>query len=211
MVVAIDGPAGVGKSTISRKIAESSGFFYLNSGEFYRAVTFYSLSRDESLEKIAEGTDFTLEDNLLLINGKDLSEELHTDEVDSLVAQVSSNQQVRKILNIKMQKLTEGNNIVAEGRDMTTVVFPHAEIKIFLDADVKIRAERRFNQGTSDQSLEELIQSIKQRDEIDRNKEGGSLIISEEAWYLDTSGLTIEQVCEKVLRKIHDVGISRRQ
>ena len=208
MVVAIDGPAGVGKSTISKQIAERTGFLYLNSGNFYRAVTYLALqegidSRDsESITALAEKLDFSIVNGALHVNGKNIEEHLHTDAVDARVAQVSAIVPLRRIINRAILKSSRGLDIIVEGRDMTTVVFPEADLKIFLDASVETRAERRFKQGVSRLSLEEIKRGIEQRDEIDRNKEEGSLKISSDALYLDTSDLTIEQVCEKVIETL---------
>ena len=210
MIVAIDGPAGVGKSTISKKIAEENNFFNLNSGNFYRAITLYALNNnidiknDTLLEKAAAGCKLEIKNEHLHLNGADVEDQLHNDEVDSHVAQVSAVVPVRHIVNKNLSNIGKSLDLVAEGRDMTTVVFPYAEIKVFLDASPEIRAERRKNQGVSNKSLDEIIESIKARDKIDRNKKEGSLIIADDAIYLDTSDLTIEEVCEKVTEKIKD-------
>jgi len=210
MTIAIDGPAGVGKSSISSRIAEKEGFFNLNSGNFYRAITLYALENDidcsaESLLIEAAGKcSFNIIDGRLYLNNRDVEDHLHTDDIDNHVAQVSAVVPVRHIVNQNLRSISLSLDLVAEGRDMTTVVFPNAEVKIFLDASPEIRAERRKNQGVSNKSLEEIIESIKARDEIDRNKKEGSLIIADDAIYLDTSDLTIEEVCEKVTEKIID-------
>ncbi|WP_184743033.1 30S ribosomal protein S1 [Spirochaeta isovalerica] len=210
MIVAIDGPAGVGKSTISSKIARDNGFFNLNSGNFYRAITKYALNNDidynneDELIAGAEACNFKIEEGRLYLNEVDVEDDLHTDQIDSLVAQISAVVPVRHIVNENLRRIARSMDLVAEGRDMTTVVFPHAEIKIFLDASPEIRAKRRKDQGVSDRSFEEIVESIKERDRIDRNKKEGSLIIAGDALYLDTSDLTIEEVCEKVTEKIND-------
>ncbi|MBB6478795.1 small subunit ribosomal protein S1 [Spirochaeta isovalerica] len=208
--MAIDGPAGVGKSTISSKIARDNGFFNLNSGNFYRAITKYALNNDidynneDELIAGAEACNFKIEEGRLYLNEVDVEDDLHTDQIDSLVAQISAVVPVRHIVNENLRRIARSMDLVAEGRDMTTVVFPHAEIKIFLDASPEIRAKRRKDQGVSDRSFEEIVESIKERDRIDRNKKEGSLIIAGDALYLDTSDLTIEEVCEKVTEKIND-------
>jgi small subunit ribosomal protein S1 len=210
MIVAIDGPAGVGKSTISSLIAEKSGFFNLNSGNFYRAITLFVINNkidynDESLlMKAAESCKLEIRNECLYLNGTNVENLLHTDAVDALVAQISTVVPVRHFVNRTLRTLSASLDIVAEGRDMTTVVFPTAEVKVFLDATPEIRAQRRKKQGVSNMSLEEIIESIKARDKIDRNKKEGSLLIADDAIYLDTSVLTIEEVCEKVTEKIKD-------
>ncbi|MBI9098297.1 MAG: 30S ribosomal protein S1 [Spirochaetaceae bacterium] len=210
MIVAIDGPAGVGKSTISGKIAEENGFFNLNSGNFYRAITLYAIqnrvdiTQEKLLIEAAGNCILTIESGRLFLNNKDVEDQLHTDDVDAYVAQVSATVPVRHIVNERLRSIGNSIDLVAEGRDMTTVVFPQAEVKVFLDASPEIRAARRKKQGVSKKSLEEIIESIKARDMIDRNKKEGSLIIADDAIYLDTSDLTIEEVCEKVTEKIID-------
>lgn len=210
MIVAIDGPAGVGKSTVARFVAERFGFFNLNSGNFYRAVTLKAQEKgltpdqQEELTALAKGLDLDIVGGRLFMDGTDVEDLLHTDRVDSMVSPVSACVAVRHIVNDHIRRITSGMNIVAEGRDMTSVVFPHGEIKIFLDASPLARARRRFHQGTSELTLEEIRQKIEERDRKDRNKQEGSLKITEDAVYLDTSDLTLDQVCEKVSGKIKE-------
>ncbi|MBF9016078.1 MULTISPECIES: (d)CMP kinase [unclassified Oceanispirochaeta] len=211
MIVAIDGPAGVGKSTIASTIAREMGYFNLNSGNFYRAVSL-SLMRnnikiddEKTVSAIAKGLKFDISDNHLYMNDEDVEDLLHNDEVDAIVAEVSAIVPVRHIVNEHLRILSKSLDLVAEGRDMTTVVFPHGEVKVFLDASPEIRAERRFKQGVSTLSYEEILEGIRKRDVIDRNKKEGSLIISDDALYIDTSSLTLEQVCEKVTDKIKEL------
>jgi len=210
MIIALDGPAVVGKSTIASHIAEKAGFFYLNSGNFYRAVTLSTLDNGinpkDSNAVIANSKklEISIQNKRVHLNGIDVDEKLHTDRVDSHVAELSAIVEVREIVTAALRKTAESLDIVAEGRDITTVVFPDAEFKFYMDASIEIRAERRFNQGTSSQTLQQLLESIKKRDEIDRNKPVGSLKIADDAIYLDTSDLTIDAVCEKVLDKIQE-------
>ena len=210
VTLAIDGPAGVGKSTISKHIAEKLGYVYINSGNFYRAITFAHLNSEKSPEdpeavvETAKQVDLTLNAGRLRLSGRDIEDQLHTDSVDSFVAQHSAIIEIRHIVNTIIRSSTDGLNAVIEGRDIGTVVYPDATLKIFLDASPDVRASRRHRQGMNDKSLEELADNIRMRDQIDRNKKEGSLKIAEGAFYLDTSHLTIEEVCEKVLRKFHD-------
>ncbi len=211
MTVAIDGPAGVGKSTIASAIAEKQGYFNLNSGNFYRAVSLTVLRKGISFEdearvvEAAKRAVLEIRDGRLVMDGEDVEELLHSDEVDGIVAQVSAIVPVRHIVNEKLREISRSLDLVAEGRDMTTVVYPDAEVKVFLDASPEIRAERRFKQGVSTLSYDEILDSIKKRDVIDRNKKEGSLIIADDALYIDTSALTLEQVCERVSDKINEL------
>ena len=204
MVVAIDGPAGVGKSSIAQRIAEEYDFFNLNSGAFYRAAALRILDSgvdtdDESLiADIVAGSSFDIVDKRLFLDGKDVENLLRTPEIDKASSMFSSIVQVRHIVNSHLRRISGSINLVAEGRDMTTVVFPDAEVKIYLDASVPVRAQRRFNQGSGTQTLEEIRQSIVERDHRDRNKKEGSLLIADDAVVLDTSTLTLADVYEKV-------------
>ena len=209
LTVAIDGPAGVGKSTIAKLIASKADLFFLNTGNFYRAVTLEALNKNidisdsEELIKLAESSVIKIKNSHVYLNGTDVEDQLHTDMVDANVAQVSTIKDLRIEINKKIRSVAENIDVIAEGRDMTTVVFPDAEVKIFLDASVETRASRRCNQGVSEKNISEIKESIKKRDEIDRNKEYGNLKISEDAIYLNTSDLTIDQVCEKVMSEIN--------
>lgn len=210
MVVAIDGPAGCGKSTVAKIIADRLNITFLNSGSFYRGITLSLLSSgqdisdQEAVIQLARSLDIDYVDSRLVINGEDVEDQLHTDQVDAHTAQVSSIIPLRHIVNEKIRHITKSLSIVCEGRDMTTVVFPDAEHKFYLDASIEVQALRRFNQGVSKLSLEEIKETIRQRDEIDKAKAEGALKIAPDATYIDTSDLTIEQVCEIIIRKIHD-------
>ncbi len=208
MIIALDGPAGVGKSTIAKKIAVNASLFYVNSGNFYRAITLEVLKNNLSIEEtvsiiqIAEHINFSIKNEHLHVNNIDIEEYLHSDLVDSMVAQVSAIIEVRQIVNTAVRKISKSMDIIVEGRDISTVVFPNADLKVYLDASVSTRAARRFKQGVSKLSLEEISNSIQVRDKIDKSKPEGSLKISSDALYLDTSDLTIDEVCEKVLQKL---------
>lgn len=209
MIIAIDGPAGTGKSTIANIIAEKLKITFLNSGGFYRTLTMALLDAGIDIKdevKVLEfckkqKIEYTKESHFIL-NGTDVTAYLHDDRVTANTSQVSSIVEVRHLVNDLMRKITASLSIVCEGRDMTTVVFPNAEYKIYLDASADVRAKRRFDQGVSNMTLEEIRESIIKRDEMDKNKKEGSLKIAEDAIYIDTSDLTIDKVCEIILNKI---------
>ena len=208
MVVAIDGPAGVGKSTIAASAAAKTHFLYINSGSFYRLITLRVLisgRNPESEMDIIEAAGechFEMRGENLYLNGKQVKEDIHTDAIDKWVSPHSFIPQVREIVNRDLKKIAEQRDIIVEGRDMCTVVFPKAEVKIFLDADLKARSLRRLRQGVSDLSEVEISKSLEERDKLDRSKPVGRLERSPSALYIDTSDLTINQVCEKVVAEI---------
>jgi cytidylate kinase len=209
MVVAIDGPAGVGKSTVSRKCAETAGFLYINSGSFYRAITLAVLDRGASPKDpaavLSAARSCVLDIDTaghLLLDGRDVEDRLHSDSVDAWVAAHSSLPELRNIVNRRLREIASARDVVVEGRDIGTVVFPAAEVKVFLDADVATRAGRRHEQGTSTLTLPEIEKSIQERDLVDRNKPTGRLVAAADALRVDTSLLTIDQVCERVAKAI---------
>ena len=209
MVVAIDGPAGVGKSTVAATVAREMGFLYLNSGDLYRSVTRRVLDRGadpedrEQVLKVARECDFSFSDGHLLVDGRSEEGRLHSDGVDRWVSLQASIPEVRAIVNRVLRAIAADRDIVVEGRDIGTDVFPHAELKVFLDARLEVRAGRRFEQGTSRLSRPEIERHLDSRDSSDRNRPVGSLKKSEDAIYLDTSDLTIREVCDRVVREIH--------
>ena len=209
MTIAIDGPAGTGKSTIAKMLADKLNITFLNSGGFYRTLTMAVLDAgvDYKDEKATlefckkQKIEYTKEGHFIL-NGTDVTEHLHDDRVTNNASQVSSIVEIRHLVNDIMREITKSLSIVCEGRDMTTVVFPMAECKVYLDASAEVRAKRRFDQGVSDMTLEQIKESIEKRDEMDKNKKEGALKIAPDALYIDTSNLTIDNVCEIILKQI---------
>ena len=210
MVVAIDGPAGTGKSTVAHQVAEDLGLIFLNSGSFYRALTLSLIDEGINIENENEVLSFVKKQNLdyidshLYLNGKDVEDLLHQDRVDAKVSQVSSIVPLRHFVNDRMREIVKNLNIICEGRDMTTVVFPDAEYKFYLDASIDVQARRRFEQGVSNLSLEEIKEAIIERDKMDKNKTEGSLRRAPDAVYIDTSDLTIKEVCAIIENKINN-------
>ena len=161
MIIAIDGPAGTGKSTIAKMLAEKLKLTFLNSGGFYRTLTMALLEAGIDYKDEAAALDFCKKQKIeytkeghFILNGKDVTDHLHDDQVTANTSQVSANVEIRHYVNELMREITKSLDIVCEGRDMTTVVFPNAEVKVYLDASAEVRAKRRFDQGVSDMTLE---------------------------------------------------------
>lgn len=216
MVVAIDGPAGVGKSSLAKRIAEAFGFLNLNSGAFYRAIAVKIHNSDLSIKNMpkvisaARAARIELKGESIYLDGENIDGRLRTDLIDRLSSIVSTSIPIRRIVNQQLRNISSSMDIVAEGRDMTTAVFPNAELKVYLEAAPHIRARRRFNQGTSRQSIEELKSSLRERDKRDKTKIEGSLKIAEDAVVIDTSDLTLEEVYERIRGLINTCLISQR-
>lgn len=211
MIVAIDGPAGTGKGTVAKLISERLDFVYIDTGAMYRCITLkmirenISLNEEEKIKDLLERTKITFK-NLsdkqhVYLDGEDVSDLIRKPNVNELVSPVSA----IKIIRIKMvelqRKLGEEGNVIMEGRDITTVVFPNAEVKIYLDAKLEIRAERRYKELVErgyNVTYEDTLESIRKRDKNDMEKEMGALKIAEDAVVIDTSNMTIEEVYDKI-------------
>lgn len=211
MIVAIDGPAGSGKGTVTKLIAKRMGLINLDTGATYRCVALETLRRGltlEDREKIVDLVDdldieFEYEeDNIkVFLNGMDVTSEIRSMEVTKIVSQVSSIVPVRLKLVELQRRMAKGKDVIMEGRDIGTYVFPNADVKIYLDANVEERAKRRFKENKEkgiDSSYEEILENIKIRDENDKNKEIGALKIADDAIIVDSSKLTIEEMTNKV-------------
>jgi len=207
MVIAIDGPAGVGKSTVARYLAQRFGCRLLNTGRYYRALTYLALEEGllppvgelaDTLEPLAASVEWSFQNEIVEVNGRSLSSELHSADVDFWVARVSELPLIRERLNSFFRSLETRHRLVCEGRDITSVVFPKAQVRIFLDAIPEVRARRRFEERPKDMPYEQVLASIVRRDEIDRNKAFGPLIVAPGCVLLDCSDLTIQAVCARV-------------
>ncbi|MCM8807835.1 MAG: (d)CMP kinase [Candidatus Omnitrophica bacterium] len=211
-VVAIDGPAGAGKSTVAKIVAKKLKFLYIDTGAMYRALTLKAMklgipwNEKEKLIEMAKNTKIELLDNdkyRVLLDGEDVSEEIRKEEVSKNSDYVASILEIRQILWGKQRDFREKYNIVMEGRDIGSKVFPDAQLKIFLDASVEERAKRRYLQLKGmgiEINLEEIKKEIIKRDERDKNREIAPLIKSDDYYYIDTTNLTIEEVVEKIIK-----------
>ncbi len=207
-IVAIDGPAGSGKSTVARAAAEKLGFLYLDTGAMYRAATWRAM-RDgidfedrEALARSAAGMDLLFEGGSVFVDGRDVTGEIRSREVTNNVYRLADVQGVRDAMVVQQRKLGAGGGIVAEGRDTGTIVFPGAEVKIYLDASVSERALRRHRELERkgiDAPVEEIEREIAERDRRDMNRKIAPLKAAEGAVVLDTTDMTVEEVVSAVV------------
>ena len=211
IIIAIDGPAGAGKSTIAKKVAAALGYAYIDTGAMYRTVTLAYLRSgkpysDALVTELAQQLtiDFQWQDgvNRVFANGKEVTEDIRTLEVSRNVSKVSAVPGVREAMTAAQRAIGERGGVVMDGRDIGTVVFPQAQLKVFLTASVEERARRRYlelkEKGT-DVTLEDLAQKIAQRDKLDANRKIAPLKCAEDAVFLDSTSLSIDQVTDKII------------
>lgn len=210
--IAIDGPAGAGKSTIARKVAKAKGFIYVDTGAMYRAMAYYLLSgkvdpEDENMirEKCQEA-EITIQyidgEQVVLLNGENVNGMLRTEEVGNMASSTSKNEKVRERLTQLQKELAQKNNVVMDGRDIGTCVLPNADVKVYLTASAKVRAQRRFQELTAkgeDCDINKIEADIIKRDEQDMNRKIAPLKKAEDAVLLDSSDMTVEEVVQAVL------------
>ena len=218
-VVAIDGPAGSGKGTVTKLVSERLGLVNIDTGAMYRCVALKALKNNiketnlEELNVLLEkiSIDMKRENGKLIVilDGEDVSEEIRTPKVDSCVAKYAAIACVRNKITPLQRKMGENGKVIMEGRDIGTVVFPNADVKIYLDASVEERAKRRYKQDIEkgiNISYEEVLEEIKKRHKLETEREIAPLVQAEDAIYVDSSNLTIEQVVEKIIDIIKEKG-----
>ena len=210
--VAVDGPAGSGKSTITKMVAKSLGFNYVDTGAMYRALTFNFLSNgldeleEEKIKELLSKTDFKVEyvDGVqyVYVNNEEVSDKIRTAEVSKFTSLFAKSPAVRDFLIDTQRNLANTNNIIMDGRDIDSVVLPNADVKIFLTASVEERARRRVldfeRQGIENVDFEKVKEDIKARDWQDENRDSAPLVKVESATLIDTTSLTIDEVVEKM-------------
>lgn len=206
--IAIDGPAGSGKSTIAKICAKELGFTYVDTGAMYRAITLKALRLnlkdlgDESLYTFIKDLKLEFINGKLHMDGEDVSKDIRTQPVVLNVSLVSSLKYVRELLVEEQRKMAESVNVIMDGRDIGTNVLTNATLKIFLTADVKERARRRYleqKEAGSSMTLEEVLEDLKRRDYFDSHREHNPLRMAEDAIELDSTNLTIEETSKKIL------------
>ena len=213
LIIAIDGPAGAGKSTLARRVALRLGAVYIDTGAMYRAVALWAMRSgiplDDShrLEALAKNAsiEFIAGDDRLLLNGEDVTEAIRTLEVASAASEVAAVAGVRRQMVEMQREIAANSSVVMEGRDIGTVVFPDADVKIFLDATSEIRAQRRAEELGEKKipfDLDRLRRQIEERDARDRNRTASPLLQAQDATYLDSSKLTPIEAEEAILKII---------
>lgn len=217
IIIAIDGPAASGKSTLAKDLADKLGYLYVDTGAMYRAITFYALDHkivddNDELIKILQDLKLELEyENKLtrvFINDEEVTEKIRTPEVNSKVSDISKIKEVRTEMVKLQREMANNKNLVVEGRDTTTVVFPNADLKIFLTADVKERARRRYleyKEKGEKVTLDGVEASINNRDHIDSSRNVSPLKKADDAIEVDTTDLTIEEEINRIVARVNSI------
>lgn len=217
-IVAVDGPAGSGKGTITNLVGEELDLVTFDTGAMYRAISYHMIKNNIKLEEkekilgmldeININLEFENRLQVLYLNNEKLVTELRTKEVNEIVSQVSHIPEVRQAMVKLQRKLAEGKNVIMEGRDIGTNVFPNADVKIYLDASAEERAKRRLKQNLenniTNMTFEEILENIKMRDNNDKTSEVAPLKKADDAIVVDTSNLTIDEVVQKVKKLIEE-------
>lgn len=216
-IVAVDGTAGSGKGTITKIIADKLNLISIDTGAMYRCVALECINKNidyTEIEKIKEvlkdiNIELKKENNsqVVILNGKDVTREIRTPEVDNVVAKFAAIKEVRDKITPIQRKMGQDANIIMEGRDIGTVVFPNADVKVFLDCSVEERARRRYNQDLEkgmETTYEEVLESIKERHKLETEREIAPLTKAPDAVYIDSTGMTIEEEAEAVMKVIKE-------
>ncbi len=211
MIIAVDGPAGSGKSTISKLIASDLGISYLDTGAMFRIVTLYfmennkDLNKDVSVEFLKKEISIDIVENKFFLNGKDVSSKIRSNEVTNNVSYISALKGVREFLLFEQRKISQNRDIILDGRDIGTVVFPNADVKIFLTASAQKRAKRRVEQNKElniESNYEEILRDILKRDELDSTRKISPLKKADDAFEIDTTNISIKEVKNKIINII---------
>lgn len=212
--VAIDGPAGSGKGTIAKIVAADLNMMYIDTGAMYRCVSYLAEeqgitpSDQEQLGRLIDEMDFVLEDGKVFANGMELTKEIRTPRIDKAVSRFAVDPFVRKKLVALQQKIASKRDVVMEGRDICTVVLKNSKNKFYLDASPETRARRRYLQlkenGNTTMSYEEVLKDINRRDHVDSTRECDPLTIAPDAFYIDSSELSIEEVVALIKKNVKD-------
>ncbi|MEO9872126.1 (d)CMP kinase [Ekhidna sp.] len=214
IVIAIDGYSGTGKSSTAKQVASKLGYTYIDSGAMYRAVTYSFITNGIDFLKLAEvekgleNCDISFHNSSIFLNGKNVDFEIRTMDVNQNVSQISAISIVRTKLVEQQRKMGEDKGVVMDGRDIGTIVFPEAELKLFMTANMDIRAERRRKELATkgiEEDLDTIKTNLKERDDIDSSREDSPLIKAEDAFEIDTSDLTLDQQIDKIVKMAESI------
>ncbi len=212
-VIAIDGPAGSGKGTVSKILATKLNYVYIDTGAMYRAIAYMALKNnilddEEKIVDLAKNSKIEFKNNKVFINNIDVTDNIRTIEVSKITSPISSIVKLREVLVEMQRNMAKNSNIIMEGRDITTVVFPNANVKIYLDANLEERARRRYNEmiekGIST-TYEEVLDNISQRDYNDMHKEVGSLTRVKDSIYIDSTNMSIDDVVNQIIDIVKNI------
>ncbi|NLW69620.1 MAG: (d)CMP kinase [Eubacteriaceae bacterium] len=214
--IAIDGPAGAGKSSVARAVAERLGILYLDTGAMYRAFAYYVLNRGQlsdindadKLSGLFEGFGLSFEEGKIFLNGEDITEQIRTPRIDKEVSVFASNAMIRREMVRLQQRIARNRSIIMEGRDICTVVLKDTAYKFYLDASVEERARRRHEQNLQkgiDSDMEKIKADIIRRDEADQSRKADPLRIDKDAYVVDSTHMTQEEVIETIIAKVDEI------
>lgn len=216
-IVAVDGTAGSGKGTITKIIAEKLNLVSIDTGAMYRCVALECINQGieytelEKIKKVLENINIELKkengNQFVFLNGQDVSRDIRTPEVDNQVARFAAIKEVRDKITPLQRKMGEKSDIIMEGRDIGTVVFPNANVKVFLDCSVEERAMRRYKQNLEkgiESTYEEVLESIKERNKLETERKIAPLIKAPDAIYIDSTGMTIDEEVDAVINVINE-------
>ena len=208
VVIAIDGPSGSGKGTVSKILKEKLNLLYIDTGAMYRCIALKALKNNmdlkdnESLIDMARKCDISFSSDSVFLDGEDVSLDIRNEEVSTAASIVSRIKEIREIMVHKQREFAKNNNIIMEGRDITTVVLPDALYKFYLDASLEVRAKRRYKQNKEkniDSSYEEVLENMRQRDYNDMHRDVGALKVGDGVTYIDSTNMTISDVVDKII------------
>jgi CMP/dCMP kinase len=220
VVIAIDGPAGSGKSTLARALAARQGYRYLDTGAMYRSVALAASRRGigagdrEALERLLREIELDLTPDpdgpRVILDGEDVSAEIRTEEISRIVSEYAKRPEVRRAMVALQRGMRDKGNLVAEGRDIGTVVFADADLKFYVTASLEERARRRlrdFDADASDEErLREVLADIKRRDSVDSERENSPLMEAKDAIHIDSTKLTVEEILDEMLRRVAELA-----
>ncbi|KEZ19048.1 (d)CMP kinase [Mycoplasma capricolum] len=215
LIIAVDGTSSSGKSVIFKKVARILNYQFVDTGLMYRAFTWYCLSKNidinnqDQIIKLLDSFDYKISNDQVFVNNTNVTNKLTSSEILNTINKITIIPQIRNYMVKAQQQMVKNKGYILVGRDITSVVLPNADLKIYLDCDIEIRAKRRFEQNVEnkilDKSFKQIYQDLIKRDQVDKTRKIGPLVLVSDAWYIDNSNLTIDQVVDIVVNKVHQL------